>query len=260
VLSPAEVLTKAASNAARAVLMDDRSVEAHTSLAHVKSTQDWDWAGAEQEFQQAIRLDSRYPTAHHWYAMSLLAPLGRLDEAREEMLRAHSLDPTSSIISRDLARIYYYMNKLELALEQCDRTIELNSHFLPAYWMLGFVQARRGEFEEASAAFQRAIQLSPQNPSIRAALGHTHALAGKMAAARRILTELIDLSERRYVSPFEIALLHFAIKDMDGGFHWLGRAFQDRSFELVLLKVDPRLDAIKPDARFKALFSQLGLP
>ena len=77
VLSPAEVWTKAASNAAWAVLQDENSAEAHTSLAHVKSTQDWDWLGAEREFQRALALDPRYSTAHHWYAMSCLAPLGR---------------------------------------------------------------------------------------------------------------------------------------------------------------------------------------
>ena len=102
-LGPAEVWTKAASSAATAVMLDDDSAEAHTSLAHVKSTQDWDWAGAEREFQRAISLDPRYATAHHWYAMSCLAPLGRLDEALDEMLVAQSLDPVSSIVARDLA-------------------------------------------------------------------------------------------------------------------------------------------------------------
>ena len=101
VLAPAEVWTKTASNAAWAVLQDEHSAEAHTSLAHVKSTQDWDWLGAEREFQRALSLDPRYPTAHHWYAVSCLAPMGRLDDAREEMLLAQALDPISSIIARD---------------------------------------------------------------------------------------------------------------------------------------------------------------
>src|SRR5262249_18500633 len=72
VLGPADVWTKTASSAASAVMLDGSSAEAHTSLAHVKSTQDWDWSGAEREFQRAIGLNPRYPTAHHWYAMSCL--------------------------------------------------------------------------------------------------------------------------------------------------------------------------------------------
>ena len=183
VLAPAEVWTKAASNAAWAVLQDENSAEAHTSLAHVKSTQDWDWLGAEREFRRALALDPRYPTAHHWYAMSCLTPLGRLDQACEEMMLAQALDPISSIIGRDLARIYYYKQDYDAALEQCDHSIELNPHFSPAYWILGLVQEQRGEFDESAAAFQRAIQLSPRSPLMQGALGRTFALSGKKSGS-----------------------------------------------------------------------------
>jgi serine/threonine-protein kinase len=260
VLAPAEVWTKAASNAAWAVLQDENSAEAHTSLAHVKSTQDWDWLGAEREFQRALALDPRYATAHHWYAMSCLAPLGRLDQACEEMMLAQALDPISSIIGRDLARAHYYKQDYEAALEQCDHSIELNPHFSPAYWILGLVQEQRGEFDESAAAFQRAIQLSPRSPLMQAALGRTFALSGKQSEALRILRELHDLAEKRYVSPFELASIHFALGETDEGFQWLARAFQDRCFELISLKVDPRWESLRGTARFHKLFDQLGLP
>ena len=260
VLAPAEVWTKAASNAAWAVLQDENSAEAHTSLAHVKSTQDWDWLGAEREFQRALALDPRYPTAHHWYAMSCLTPLARLDEAHEELLLAQSLDPISSIIGRDLARIHYYRQDYEAALEQCDHTIELNPHFSPGYWILGLVQEQRGEFDESAAAFQRALQLSPGSPLMRAALGRTFALSGKRAEALRILAELNELAGKRYVSPFELASIHFALADDDEGFRWLAKAFQDRCFELICLRVDPRWESLRGASRFRELFDQLSLP
>lgn len=260
VLAPAEVWTKAASNAAWAVLQGENSAEAHTSLAHVKSTQDWDWLGAEREFQRAIALDHRYPTAHHWYAMSCLTALARLDEACEEMMLAQALDPISSIIGRDLARIYYYKQDYDAALEQCDHTIELNPHFTPAYWILGQVQEQRGEFDESAAAFQRAIQLSPGSPLMQAALGRTFALSGKQDEARRILRSLHELAARRYVSPFELASIHFALDQTEEGFQWLTKAFQDRCFELICLRVDPRWESLRRNPRFHKLFDQLGLP
>jgi TolB-like protein/Tfp pilus assembly protein PilF len=260
VLSPAEVWTKAASNAAWAVLQDDDSAEAHTSLAHVKSTQDWDWLGSEREFQRALSLNPRYATAHHWYAMSCLAPLGRLDEACDEMILAQTLDPISSIIGRDLARIYYYRQEFDAALEQCDRTIELNPHFSPGYWILGLVQEQRGDFDESAAAFQRAIQLSPRSPLMHAALGRTLALSGKRNEALRILRDLEDLGTGRYVSPFELAAIHFALAQADEGFIWLTKAFQDRCFELICLRVDPRWQSLRGNPRFQKLFEQLGLP
>jgi len=259
VLTPAEVWTKAASNAAWAVLQDESSAEAHTSLAHVKSTQDWDWLAAEREFKLAIQLDPRYPTAHHWYAVSCLAPMARLDQALEEIELARALDPISSIIARDLAVIYYYKRDFEAALEQCDHTIELNPHFSPAYWTLGLIQEQMEDFDESAAAFQRASQLAPHSPRTRAALGRTLALSGKRDKALEVLRELYDLSASRYVSPFEVASLHFALEQNDEGFDWLKKAFQDRCFELVSLNVDPRFDSIKADPRFGPLSDQLGL-
>jgi serine/threonine-protein kinase len=260
VLAPAEVWSKAASNAAWAVHLDESSAEAHTSLAHVKSTQDWDWIGAEQEYRHAIALDPRYPTARHWYAMSCLTPLGRLDQALEELMLAQALDPISSIIGRDLARICYYKQDYDAALEQCDHTIELNPHFSPAYWILGLVQEQRDDFDESAAAFQRAIELSPGSPLMKAALGRTFALSGKRDEALGILGELHDLAEKRYVSPFELAAIYFALGNIGEGFEWLTKAFQDRCFELICLGVDPRWESLRGNPRFHKLCEQLGLP
>jgi serine/threonine-protein kinase len=260
VLAPAEVWTKAASNAAWAVLQNEHSAEAHTSLAHVKATQDWDWAGAEREFQRAIGLDPRYSTARHWHAVSCLAPMGRLDEALDEIQLAQALDPISSIIARDVARVQYYRGDFDAALDQCDHTIELNPHFSPAYWTLGLVQEQRGDFDESAAAFQRALQLSPRSPIMQAALGRTFALSGKRDDAVLILRELHKLVEKRYVSPLELASCHFALDQTEQGFEWLSKAFQDRCFELISIRADPRWQSLRRNPRFQQFLNQLGLP
>jgi serine/threonine-protein kinase len=260
VASPAEVWTKAASNASQAVLLDDESSEAHTSLGHVKATQDWDWTAAEREFLRAIALNPRNATAHHWYSISCLAPLGRLEEALDENLLARALDPVSSIIARDTALIHYYKRDFDQALEQCDRTIEQNPHFSAAYWTLGLVQEQRQDFDEAIAAFQRAIELSPPSPRILGSLGSTLAKARKRAEAEGILRELTSLSKARYISPFELALIYFALDRLDEGFESLTKAYQDRCFELISIKIDPRFDSVRKDPRFTALYRQLQLP
>jgi serine/threonine-protein kinase len=259
VLSPVEVCTKAASAAAWAVLLDDDSVEAHASLAHTKSTQDWDFLGAELEFQRAISLDPRYATAHHWYCTSCLTPLGRLDEALEEIQIAQALDPTSSIISGDVAMTHYCRHDLETALEQSDRTIEQNPHFERAYWTLGLIQEQRGDLDESEAAFRRGIQLAPQSPRMHSGLARTLAVSGRRSEAFGILTGLHDLSRKRYVSLFELATIHFALGEPDEGYEWLTKAFQSRCFELIFAKVDPRVDSLRGDARFRQLFAQLGV-
>jgi TolB-like protein/Tfp pilus assembly protein PilF len=258
-LGPAEAWTKAASYAASAVMLDGNSAEAHTSLAHVKSTQEWDWAGAEQSFQRAIALNPRYATAHHWYATSCLTPLGRLDEALDELRIAQSIDPVSSIVARDLAVVHFYRRDFETALEQCDHTIELNPHFAPAYWILGVIQEQRREFDESIAAFQRAIQLAPRASRMHGALGRTFALSGRRKQAVEVLRTLESNARHAYVSPMEFAWIHVGLGDVDLGFRWLSKACEERSFDLISMKVDPRFDLLRDDRRVAAIARQLGV-
>jgi serine/threonine-protein kinase len=258
VRGPADVWTKAASSAATAVLLDGNSAEARTSLAHVKSTQDWDWRSAEREFQRAIALDPRYATAHHWYGISCLVPMGRLDDALEQLGLAQSLDPVSSIIARDVAVAHYYRRNFGAALEQCDHTIELNPHFAPAYMTLSLVQEQLGDLEEALAALERAVSLAPMSPRMHGALGRTLALAGRRAEATRALRQLETLAQDRYVSPFEFASIHVALGEIDLGFKWLQKAREERVFELIAARVDPRFDALRADARFDAILARMA--
>jgi serine/threonine-protein kinase len=259
VLSPAEAWTKAASSAATAVMLDDLCAEAHTSLAHVRATQDLDLKGAERGFLRAISVDPRYATAHHWYAASCLAPLGRLDEALDEMITAQAIDPVSAIIARDLAVIHFYRRDFETALDHCDHTIELHPHFGPAYWMLGVIQEQRRDLDESAAAFERAVHLLPNTPRMHGALGRIFALAGRRKQALEMLRKLEAFARHRYVSPVEFAWIHFGLGDLDRGFSWLTQACADRSFDLIAIKVDPRFDPYRGDDRFKGLIRLLGL-
>ncbi len=259
VVWPAEVWAKTASSAATAVMLDGNSAEARTSLAHVKATQDWDWSGAREEYLRALALDPRYSTAHHWYAMSYLVPMGRLDEAREEILLAQSLDPISSIIAREVASIHYYRGEYDAALDHCDQAIELNPFFSPVYWMLALIQEQRGDLDEATAALRRAAHLSPHSPRIQSALARVLALADKRKMAMKVLGRLQALAKTRYVSPFEFASIQFALGHTDAGFQWLAKACQDRSFELISINVDPRWEALKSDRRFTSVTRKVGL-
>jgi len=259
VLVPAQVWTKAASNAASAVLLDDELAEGHTSLAHVKATQDWDWHGAELEYRRAIALDPRLATAHHWYSVSCLVPLGRLDDALQEVQFAQTLDPVSKIISRDTARVYYYRREFEAALEECDRTIERDPYFSGAYWILGLVQEQLGDFRESAAAFQRGIQLLPEHLLMRAGLGRLFALSGKPAKAKQVLREMKDISSKRYLCPFEPAMIRLALGELDAAFECLDKAKEERCFDLISLNADPRFDGVRTDPRLRSIANEMGL-
>jgi tetratricopeptide (TPR) repeat protein len=253
------MVTMALSSAATAVMLDDESAQARTSLAHAKARAQWNWHESELEFQRAIRLDPAYATSHHWYARCCLVPMGRLDEAQKEVLLAQSLDPVSSIIAREVASIHYYRRDFDHALAHCDQAIELNPHFPHAYFILSLVQDKLGDTDEALAALLRGAQLAPRSPRMIASLGRAQAMAGRRDDALKSLAELKDLERTRFVSSWERATIYLGMKDYDQCFDALFLALQDRFFDLTLLAVDPRFDDVRGDARFEVLLQKAGL-
>ena len=159
-----------------------------------------------------------------------------------------------------MASIRYYRREYDAALEQCDQAIELNPYFSQAYWTLGFIQEQRGDIAEALAAFTRAQELAPGSPRNKGALGRMMAQDGKRDAAQDILKELQCEAERRYVSPLIFASLHFALQQEEVGYEWLRKAFQDRCFELLLIRVDPKFDQFQKNPVFLELARKLDLP
>ncbi len=259
VLGPADAWTKIAASAASAVMLDPESAEAHTSLAHAKATQDWDWQAAEHAFRRAIALDPRYATAPHWYSTTVLVPTGRLDESVSRMLVAQSLDPVSAIISRDVAMMYYYKRDYEAALEQCDNTIELNPHFPPGYWTLAFVQEQRNELDESEAALERAVNIAPRSPRSLGALARLFAITNRRRQAFKLLHDLETLAKERYVTPFEFAAIHFALGQIEEAGEWLSKAVADRSFELLSIKADARFESFRTHPGLAPLIAKVGV-
>jgi hypothetical protein len=91
------------------------------------------------------------------------------------------------------------------------------------------------------------------------ALGRTLALSGRRKRALEVLRKLESYASERYVSPLEFAWIQFALGDLDLGFRWLAKACDDRSFDLISMKVDPRFDPLRDDERFAPILRQLGL-
>jgi TolB-like protein/Tfp pilus assembly protein PilF len=256
---PTAVRPSARETAARAVEIDPTLAEARTSLGHVRATYDWDWSRAEREHEMAISLNPGYATAHHWYAITLLAPVGRLDESLVEIERARELGPISLSINRDLAIILTYRRQYDLAIAQCLETLSLDPNFHSAYWALGMAYEAAGMLSEALAAFETGLNLSDGIPRLYGALGRCYALSGATDKAREMLNKLRSMADQRYVSPFETALIYMGLADTNKAFEWLDKVYAVRSYELVPIKVDPRFDCLRPDRRFASLPHRMGL-
>lgn len=259
---PTEFQKTATDAALRAVEIDPTLNEAHTSLAYVRAVYEYDWGASEREFETALALGPDFATTHHWYAIGLLAPLGRLQEAAYEIRRACELDPISLAVNRDAAVILYYQRQYDAVIEQCQRTLTLEPVFHGGYWALGLAYEQKSMFPEAVSAFMRGLQ-APQgdvsDPQLLGSLAHTYALWGRRSEALGILSRLCTLAEHRYICPFEFALAHMGLGQLDQAFDWLQKLYDVRSYELTRLRVDPRYDSLRSDARFGSFLARLGL-
>jgi TolB-like protein/Flp pilus assembly protein TadD len=252
------VRSRAKEAAVKAVELDPTLAEAHTSLAHVAATYDWDWELAEREFELAMQLKEYYATVHHWHAVTCLMPLRRLDEALLEIGRAQELDPVSVSIARDIGVVLYCRREYDRAAAQALRTVELDPSFYEGYWILGLCSEQRMRLEEACAAFEKGAGLS-RSPRLIGALGHSYALMGKHEEALHVVQELAAMAQRRYVSPFDTALVYMGLGEKDRAFEWLDKALAERCYEMVWLKVDPRWDVLRADPRFASMLNAIGL-
>ncbi|HEV7518489.1 MAG TPA: protein kinase, partial [Thermoanaerobaculia bacterium] len=126
---PPVVMPKARQAAMRALAIDDRAAEVYTSLGCLEAVYDWFWDNAERDFKRAIELDPLYPTAHHWYAINLLTPMGRFDDAARELKVARELDPLSLAINATQGLLCYYARRPEEAVAAYRRTLEIDPRF-----------------------------------------------------------------------------------------------------------------------------------
>ncbi len=260
-LPSSETFPKAKAAALKALEIDDTLAQAHATLAHTHQFFDWDLSAAEKEFRRAIELDPKYPTAHQWYSL-YLSWLGRHEQAIAEAERANELDPLSLIISSTRAFVFYDARQYDRAIEAARKTLELDKGFSWALFSLGWGLEQKKMYPEAIAALEEAVRLSGRWIEAVAGLGHVYAVSGRREEAIRLIEELKEWSERGYDPLANIALVHAGLGQNDEAMRWLEKAYQARSAWLIVLalKVDPRWDALRSDARFQDLLRRIGFP
>lgn len=262
VVRPGDEMPKARAAAQKAVDIDPALAEAYTSRAFVKLAYDWDWSGAEADFKKALELNSKYATAHQWYA-SYLMQMGKFGPAKEEIEKAHQLDPLSPIINSNSGLYAYYEHRYDDAIQHYDKTLEMVPDFWVARHYRGLAYAMKGMHEKAIADF-RGLLDSPgngplkegsveSNPEVAGSLGFAYAMAGRRQEAEAILARLQKLSQQRYVSPRYNAIIHTALNNREQAIASLNKAFESRHPGLVLIRIDPLFDRLRSEEGFKQL-------
>ena len=252
-----EYLPKAKAAADKALQIDDQMAEAHTSKAMIKALYEWDWSGAEAEYQRAIKLNPGYATAHHWYGIHLAA-MGRFEESRRELQNALDLDPLSVIVNLNNAYPYHYTHQYERAVEVYRKTIEMDPNFAWAHEDLMLAYEQQGKQREAIEEGVTTLRLSG-DAELAAAVQRAYTAGGYRVALQRWIEGITEQSKSRYVPPIRFAQLYVRLGERDKAFEWLEKAYALRSAPLVYLNVDPRYDSLRSDPRFTELLGKIGL-
>jgi eukaryotic-like serine/threonine-protein kinase len=258
-LSPRESMPLARQNALKALNLDPDLVQAHLEMANIHFYADWDWAGAEKEFQRALGLNAGNAEAHRSYSV-YLAALGRSEQAIAEVRRAQDLDPLSTSTQVTAGFIFYYLRRYSDAVDQCRRVFELDPSSAGAYDCVGVSYLAQGMYEEAIAASQKATSLSEDDPPRLVGLGKAYAMADRTSDAEKVLDDLRQQTAARYVPPYFFAVIYAALGRKEEAFAWLDKAFSERDHYLAWLKVDSAVDRLRPDPRFRQMIRRMAFP
>jgi TolB-like protein/DNA-binding winged helix-turn-helix (wHTH) protein len=252
-LSPAATLELGKQAAMKALQLDDNLAETHVSLGAIRFLYDWDWPQAEKEFTQAVKLNPNSSDAHLWRGV-FLAQMGRSDEGISEIKLAESLDPLSLAVRVNAGWVYYLARRDEQAVQEWRKILDIDPHFTVTHssiWIAYVKQAEMGTvLSPPSSGDADALQL--------AAITGRQAVSGNRAEAERLLSRLDSISKRHYVCPYEMATAHAVLGNKDKALDWLSKGLKERSACMADMKVDPRLDSLRADARFNTFLKQVG--
>jgi TolB-like protein/DNA-binding winged helix-turn-helix (wHTH) protein/Flp pilus assembly protein TadD len=253
---PRECMPKAEAAARKALALDDTLAEAHASLAGVLYRYDWDWEGAEREFRLSLELEPNYAEGHRAYAVYLMT-VRRHEEALVEAQRARKLSPLSLVINTELGLALVRLGRYDEAIEQLQKTLEIDPKFARAYQTLAFAYEGKGDWPRA----MEAIEGRPGGGQGRRYpwLGYAYGVTGRRREALEMLARLEKLSHERYVSPQGPAIIQLGLGNRDQAMAWLEKAYDARAFE-VLGFSGPLFDRLSGDPQFQDLLRRMRLP
>lgn len=255
---PSVAFPNAMKAARRALELNPEHAEAHLALAFAYHGYECDWKRAGESYTRALELNEDLPSANHWYAW-YLAQQGRFAEAKEHIDRAaEEAEAKDLIIHNDVGKIRYFAREFKEAAAAHRHTLDLDPDFRKARLDLGYALIELGETEEALDEFDKAKGISERNGDVNAALAYAYARSGQSQQAEEIVSNLAPDAERNGLA-MEMAHVDTALGDFDSALNWIDIALRQKSSGRAGLLVDPRLDPLRKEPRFKAALKSIGL-
>src|SRR6266478_3024767 len=256
-VSPHEGMPKAKAAVTKALELDPDLPEAHTARGVILATYDWNWAEAEREFKRSLELDPKIAITHFRYAWVYLSPMGRHDEAIAEMKRAMELEPLSLIQNANFAAVYLYARQYDNSFEQAKKTYDLDPSFIGGKNWLVHAYEVKGMYAESLALSQKTLG---SDYELLADLAYGYAKTGRRREAEQVISRWKELEKKEYISNYWLAIAYVALGEKDAAFSELEKAYQAHDWFFERLKVDPFIDPLRDDPRFKGMVRRIGLP
>ena len=242
--------------AALALDLDPQLAEAHATMGEVVLHLDWNRPAAEEYFRDAIRIAPGDAGLRHPYSV-LLQSSGRLEEAFAQIRQALDLDPLSKPLYNSLAFLFYYARSYDLAIEACQKVLELDPGYFHTLAGQGLIYAAIGRHDEAIVLLDRCRKANPGSAIYYA---YACGLVGRTEEALAILDTAIQAREHSWVPPSSLAVASMGVRDYDKAFGYLEEAAEVHDPIANFLGVLPIFDPLRGTPRFGALLTKIGLP
>ncbi len=256
---PSDVAWPNARRAAeKAIALDPTLADAHSALGLTLAFHDWKWREAETEARRAIEIDEGSAVAHGMYAAAVLLPEGRMKECRVEYRKALELDPLASFINFSYAYALLVEGRYDDAVTQYKRTLELKNTHPDMYWDMGMALGFAGRQQEAEAAMRKSVEMQGRDPKLPLT-GLPAYFAGDVEGARRSLPVIESEVKSGRESRVDLARTYSMLGEKQKALETLAEAIGLRESQVIWIKVDPRFQPLRDEARFKELLHQVGL-
>jgi serine/threonine-protein kinase len=250
---------KAKAAALKALELDDHLAESHEALAAILFWYEYDWPGAEKEFQRAIELNENLAEAHSVYGWYLTC-LGQPEKGIAEGLKAQVLDPLAPEPAHLLSQDRYLTRRYPEAVEQARKALELDPKYFLAHLELALIYIAQGKSRDAITAARNAREDEPLADWPVAVLGMAYAADGQRAEAEKVLAEMKQKASRGWVPSYAFAEIYAGFRDRSQTLDALEKSYDERAWFLTYLNTAPEFDFIRSEPRFQALLRRMNFP
>jgi TolB-like protein len=238
--------------AARAIELDPNLAKGHVGLAFVELLYGWDWPKAAAELQHALAL-----APSEVEAVSLQAHLagctGRTERCIALSRQAAMLDPVNYFSGYTIIRSLSYARRFPEMEKAAEHVLALNPLGTRARSFLSMAQLLQGKADVAA----HSAEVMPAGWARSTSLAFARHAQGRQADAEAEVQALIV--QHGHHAAYQVAQVYAYFGDVEAGFTWLEKAYEQRDSGMCLTRVDPLLDSLQGDARWEPFLRKMNL-